>query len=286
MEAARSLLGRALGQFGVVLLCVLLPVDAIAASWRGIKPAISTRADVTRILGPSANANNLRAIYDLDDAYVYIAFSNTEPYMDKCVSELPQDTVLLIEVRPKRKATLRSLGFDVTSLSRFDASEPKGLGIWGYVDARAGIVIRTYKGIVTQIDYIASRRDLSRCLGYYSDPKSFVSVLIEPSLPVCAGITADPINVEVGRQVKLTVNASTPDGKVMTFTWTTTGGRLIGSGTNVTLDTSSMTPGTYTITAQTDDGFGHTVECSTTITVTANIEHHAPESKASAAPPN
>jgi outer membrane protein OmpA-like peptidoglycan-associated protein len=62
-------------------------------------------------------------------------------------------------------------------------------------------------------------------------------------------------------------NASDPDGDVLTYTWTATGGRIVGSGASVTFDATGLAEGTYTVTAQVNDGFGHTVECSTTVNV-------------------
>jgi outer membrane protein OmpA-like peptidoglycan-associated protein len=43
----------------------------------------------------------------------------------------------------------------------------------------------------------------------------------------------------------------------------------VGSGPTVTWDTTGLAPGTYTLTAQVDDGMGHVVDCSVTLTVIA-----------------
>jgi outer membrane protein OmpA-like peptidoglycan-associated protein len=85
--------------------------------------------------------------------------------------------------------------------------------------------------------------------------------------PVCRAVTADRTEVIVGESVSLTADASDPDGDVLVYTWTATGGRVVGSGATVTFDTTGLTPGTYTVTAQVDDGFGHVVDCAVTITV-------------------
>ena len=59
---------------------------------------------------------------------------------------------------------------------------------------------------------------------------------------------------------ELTVNVSTtavdPEGDVLTYNYTISGGRIIGTGANVRWDLNRVQPGTYTITAGVDDGCG------------------------------
>ncbi len=85
--------------------------------------------------------------------------------------------------------------------------------------------------------------------------------------PVCSGVTAANADVYINDSVALMANASDPDGDVLTYTWTSTGGRIVGSGANVTFDATGAAEGSYTVTAQVSDGFGHTVDCSTTVNV-------------------
>lgn len=57
-----------------------------------------------------------------------------------------------------------------------------------------------------------------------------------------------------------TINVSTsafdPEGDVLTYNYTVSGGRIVGSGANVEWDVAGLQPGTYTITAAVDDGCG------------------------------
>lgn len=87
--------------------------------------------------------------------------------------------------------------------------------------------------------------------------------------PVCTGVTADRSEVFVGDTVGLMAQAAVPTGEPLTYVWSTTGGRVVGSGSNVQFDTTGLAPGTYTVTAQVDDGFKHVVDCSVAITVKA-----------------
>lgn len=68
-------------------------------------------------------------------------------------------------------------------------------------------------------------------------------------------------------QVQLTANATDPDGDTLLYTYTTTGGRIVGEGPNVTLDLTGVSPGTYTTTVEVNDGCG----CIAFSTATVNV---------------
>jgi hypothetical protein len=85
--------------------------------------------------------------------------------------------------------------------------------------------------------------------------------------PVVNSFTANPSSVVVcprdpsqavptNSQVQLTTNASDPDGDTLLYTYSVTGGRIVGEGPNVSWDLSGVQPGTYTSTVEVDDGCG------------------------------
>jgi hypothetical protein len=71
-----------------------------------------------------------------------------------------------------------------------------------------------------------------------------------------------------GASVGVSVRASDPENDVLTYNYTVSGGRITGSGSNVTWDMSGLRPGTYTITAGVDDGCG---TCGKTVTETVVV---------------
>jgi hypothetical protein len=71
----------------------------------------------------------------------------------------------------------------------------------------------------------------------------------------------------VGDRVALTATASDPDGDTLLYSWTSTGGRIVGEGANTQFDTTGLAPGDYTVTVEVNDGCGCVAFDSKTITV-------------------
>lgn len=68
--------------------------------------------------------------------------------------------------------------------------------------------------------------------------------------------------------VDVATTAVDPEGDVLTYNYTVSGGRIVGQGANVSWDLTGAQPGTYTITAGVDDGCG---VCGTTQTRTITV---------------
>lgn len=74
-----------------------------------------------------------------------------------------------------------------------------------------------------------------------------------------------------GSTITVATKGSSADATdVLTYNYTVSGGRIVGSGSNVTWDLSGVRPGTYTITAGVDNGCG---VCGTTKTETITVEN-------------
>ncbi len=69
------------------------------------------------------------------------------------------------------------------------------------------------------------------------------------------------------REVQLTADARDPDGDPLLYTWTVTGGRLVGEGRTVTWDLSGVAEGSYTATVEVSDATHPPVSDSVTVTV-------------------
>jgi hypothetical protein len=68
--------------------------------------------------------------------------------------------------------------------------------------------------------------------------------------------------------INVTTTAVDPENDVLTYQYTVSGGRIVGTGPTVSWDLSGATPGSYTITAGVDDGCGI---CGKTMTQTVTV---------------
>src|SRR5690349_5524720 len=90
-----------------------------------------------------------------------------------------------------------------------------------------------------------------------------ISAITRPCPPGTNSTTCTPS----GNEVTLTANATDVDNDQLLYTWSVTGGKLTGEGRSVTWDLSGVANGTYTATVEVNDGNGHTVSSSATVTV-------------------
>ncbi len=87
--------------------------------------------------------------------------------------------------------------------------------------------------------------------------------------PVVSSCAADPSTITVGQTSNVTTTASDPDNDPLTYSYTTSGGHVTGSGANVKFDSTGVAPGTYTVTCTADDGRGGKANGTATINVKA-----------------
>jgi outer membrane protein OmpA-like peptidoglycan-associated protein len=74
----------------------------------------------------------------------------------------------------------------------------------------------------------------------------------EPRPPVIS-CSSDPATVPMGGTSTITSNASSPDGRRLTYSYTTSAGNITGNTSTATLDTRGAQPGTITVTCSVGD---------------------------------
>jgi hypothetical protein len=84
----------------------------------------------------------------------------------------------------------------------------------------------------------------------------------QPGYHSTSGACGDSASVSVA------TTAVDPENDVLTYNYTVSGGRIVGTGANVSWDVAGLAPGTYTITAGVDDGCGL---CGKTVTQTITV---------------
>ncbi len=90
----------------------------------------------------------------------------------------------------------------------------------------------------------------------------------EAPIPPSASCTAEPSEVMAGEAVRVTATgANFAAGRTLTYTWTSTGGSVQGTGNAVSIDTAGLAPGSYTATAQISDGKKGAASCSASFSI-------------------
>ena len=91
-----------------------------------------------------------------------------------------------------------------------------------------------------------------------------------PKHPPTAACSASPSTVKAGDLATVSVTGSSPDGRPLTYAYTTSGGQIRGSGATASLDTTTATPGsTITATATVTDDRGLMASCNASLAVLA-----------------
>jgi outer membrane protein OmpA-like peptidoglycan-associated protein len=98
------------------------------------------------------------------------------------------------------------------------------------------------------------------------------NVTVEPKPlppPPTMSCSVDRSSVLAGERVNVAASVNDRSGSALSYSWQTTGGQIIGSGANVQLDTTGLSPGSYTITGRVQNGVGGAADCSTGVTIQA-----------------
>jgi hypothetical protein len=231
-----------------------------AKEWRGLTPLRSSRADVIRLLNQCSDEKEACA-FTLGDESVYILFSGglAENYKE-CAERLPDETVMFIDVVLTSHPPLRTLRRDMKKFRTFNPSDPVKMDLKGYWSDDEGLLIKTLSGKVLQLTYLAAPTDRASCLSFYEEPESFIRD-IPVHVPVVI-LSCSPDSVTAGETIVarayITVNARRG------YTWVVSAGKIV-SGQNtdkVTIDTSNVKEGSLIVTAEFNDGFGHTMTAS------------------------
>jgi hypothetical protein len=94
-----------------------------------------------------------------------------------------------------------------------------------------------------------------------------IKVEEKPNHPPTASLSIERSPILPGERTGVTCNGSDPDNDPLTYSYTTTGGQISGSGSNVQFDSTGAAPGTYAVTCTVNDGRGGTADASGNVEV-------------------
>ncbi|HXO04656.1 MAG TPA: OmpA family protein [Candidatus Sulfotelmatobacter sp.] len=140
------------------------------------------------------------------------------------------------------------------------------------VDSLMGFRLYAVKNLALDVGY---RYNLN--LTNHQDRNGFVVKIAfarwpEKPLPpdnVTAMCSADKTSVMEGSSDYVTANVAATDanGRPLNYTWTASGGKLVGTGPYVRWDPTGVSGGSYALTARVDNGAGKSASCSSSVTV-------------------
>ena len=94
-----------------------------------------------------------------------------------------------------------------------------------------------------------------------------IKVEEKPNHPPAATLSVERSPILPGERTGVTCNGSDPDNDPLTYSYTTTGGQIVGSGSNVQFDATGLKPGSYTVKCTVNDGRGGTADSSGNVEV-------------------
>ncbi|SNT38923.1 Outer membrane protein OmpA [Granulicella rosea] len=103
--------------------------------------------------------------------------------------------------------------------------------------------------------------------GGMADCSTNVHVDAAPNHPPMLACVADRVSIKAGDPLRITATASDPDQDPIVLAWETSGGRVVGSGLAIGIDTAGLPTGSITIHGRAFDGRGGAAECSVSIEV-------------------
>lgn len=152
--------------------------DVFAKRWRGLKPAHSSRVDVSRLAEECGKPDSKGCYFEYDRSEVTITLSGGN--LDAACPKMPPGLVLAVVVKFYSPQPLKNFRLKNQKEILFDPSNPPNRGYKGYYYPKEGFIISSFEGRVVEVVYIAEQKDIHRCFEYYDDPKAFVEVSLYP----------------------------------------------------------------------------------------------------------
>jgi len=88
-----------------------------------------------------------------------------------------------------------------------------------------------------------------------------------PNRPPTASLSVERSPILPGERTGVTCNGADPDNDPLTYSYTTSGGQISGSGSHVQFDSTGLAPGSYSVKCTVNDGRGGTADASGTVEV-------------------
>lgn len=137
-----------------------------------------------------------------------------------------------------------------------------GTGTTGNIDT-TGLAPGSYTVTGKATDAKEKKNNIASCSAGFT-------VKARPNYPPTVSCSASPNAIAINQSATINLTASSPESRPMTYTWTSTGGQLNGSGTSATLVATNADAGTtITVTGTATDDHNLSTSCTASVTVPA-----------------
>ena len=103
--------------------------------------------------------------------------------------------------------------------------------------------------------------------GGFASCAADIKVEERPNHPPTATLFVERSPILPGERTGVTCNGSDPHNDPLTYSYTTTGGQIVGSGSNVQFDATGLKPGSYGVKCTVNDGRGGAADASGNVEV-------------------
>ena len=137
-----------------------------------------------------------------------------------------------------------------------------GTGVAGVVDT-TGLQPGSYTVTGTATDEKDKKNNVASCSAGFT-------VKARPNYPPTAKCSVNPGTIAINQSATVNITASSPESRPLTYSWTSTGGQLSGSGSSATLVATNTDAGnTITVTGTATDDHNLSTSCTANVTVPA-----------------
>jgi hypothetical protein len=254
-----------------------------------IKMLESNVFDIQRLLfdykSDGWDADEYEQIFMTENYSIEIYFSSGNCSEDDEIWNAPEWKVRRIEIEPDDPLKIKDLGFDLQTLKK-EQTYGDSKNLFVYHDKEKGVAFHVDEkdSTVGEIILFAGKsskakpcnnKKVKEFLNYES---WFGSSKLKDRHSIIAEYSANVTNLELSeseipflpreKKIQVSTTAVDPENDVLTYHYTVSAGKIIGSGPKVIWDLSGLMMGTYSITAGVDDGCGI---CGNTMTKTVTI---------------
>src|SRR5687767_1968123 len=221
-----------------LFLVLFASTTVFADEWRGIVPGRSTREDVATQFPQCASSPDVCEV-TLPDQDVYITFSGPGSCANHTLG-----TVLRVERELVIPATLVSLNLARNRFKTFDPTRPRRIGYLGYIDDKAGLLLKAFEGRIFQIHHIPVPAQRQFCSTYYRTPRRFIETWVEHAPFVI--LRCPKVAASAGEALRF--EAEYIRGLSILLTWVV-GGKIVGAPgrRQFVLDTTGLEGRTFTV---------------------------------------